>query len=186
MRLTLSDFAATLDQTAATSSKLAKQQRLAELFRTLHADDLRLAVRYTAGRPFPATDERVIGVSGRIVSDVVLELLSIDADAFRSAAIRRGELGEAVGEVWPAAPEGAEPVLTLEDIHQAFERLAGTTQPGVKRGIVRDLFARCVHPREACYLAKILVSDLRTGVQEGVLQAAVAVAFEVTLAEVLR
>ena len=186
MAVLLVDFAKTLDATAATSSKLAKQKILGDFFRSLEAPDLQLAVRYTGGRAFAATDERVLGVSSRTVRDVALELLNVDADTFRTVAIRRGETGEAVGELWPPPADGATPKLTLQDLTDAFDRLGATTQPAIKRPIVRDLFARCVLPREACYLAKLLTGDMRTGVKEGVLQAAVAVAFDAPLADVLR
>jgi len=55
-----------------------------------------------------------------------------------------------------------------------------------KRLIVADVFSRCRTPREAAYAAKIIFGDLRTGVQDGVLQAAVAQAFGRTLADVQR
>ena len=201
MPLLLATFAETLDAAAAVGSKLAKQKALADLLRPADDDDVRRAVRYANGRPFSAKDERVLGVSGRIVSDVVIDLLKVDAATLRMVAIRRGELGEAVGELWPRvstrADEAAddarvdtrghdEPVLTLDDLSIAFDALASTTQPAAKKPVVRDLLARCVTDREACYLVKIILSDLRTGVREGVLQAAVAEAFGLELSEVLR
>ena len=186
MPLLLATFAETLDAAAAVGSKLAKQKAIADLLRPADDEDVRRAVRYANGRPFSAKDERVLGVSGRIVSDVVIDLLKVDAAALRTVAIRRGELGEAVGELWPAPAPDAEPVLTLDDLASAFDALAATTQPAAKKPVVRDLLARCVTDREACYLVKIILSDLRTGVREGVLQAAVAEAFGLELSEVLR
>ncbi|MDB5328817.1 MAG: hypothetical protein JWM57_4386 [Phycisphaerales bacterium] len=184
--LLLATFAATLDAAAAVASKLAKQKAVAELLRGLEDDDRRRAVRYANGRPFAATDERVTGVSSRIVGDVVRDLLRIDPAVLREASIRHGELGEAVGELWPAAAPDAEPALTMADIATAFDALAATTQPAAKKPIVRDLIGQCVTDREACYLVKILLSDLRTGVREGVLQAGVAEAFGLELKEILR
>jgi len=186
MPLLLRDFAAALDDAAATTSKLAKQKRLAELFRTLDRTDLSLAIRYSIGRPFEASDERVLGVSSRIVSDVALQLTGASPADYRATTIQRGEIGEALSDLWPKdfIPVG-EP-LTLRDMAAAFDRLAATTQPMEKRPIVLELFSRCETPREACYLAKVILSDLRTGVREGIVQAAVAETFAVPLADVLR
>ena len=186
MPVLLIDLARTLDIAASTTGKLAKQKALAELFATAAGDDLRRAVRYADGRAFAKPDERVLGTSSAIVSEVVLDMLGLDPGTYRSTVIRRGEIGEAVGEFWPPAPEGAEAILTLGDLAEAFDALGATTLPAAKKPVVRGLFARCVEPREACYLAKIILSDMRTGVREGVLQAAVAEAFGATLAEVLR
>ncbi|MBC8108406.1 MAG: ATP-dependent DNA ligase [Anaerolineae bacterium] len=60
---------------------------------------------------------------------------------------------------------------------RTFDDLASTGNIAQKKDLVRDLFARCVHPREAAYVAKIIFSDLRTGVREGVLHDAIAEAF---------
>ncbi len=187
MPLLLLDLAHTLDTAAATGSKLAKQKAMADLFQSAGPADLPLAVRYANGRPFPSTDERVLGVSSATVSEVILELLRLDPAVYRQTAIRKGEIGEAIAELWPAATDTeAEPELTLQDLAAGFDKLAATTLPAAKKPVVYGLFARCVHPREACYLAKIILSDMRTGVKEGVLQAAVAQAFGLTLADVQR
>src|SRR5207237_1329029 len=76
--------------------------------------------------------------------------------------------------------------LTLEEVGRGFEAIASTGNMQRKRKLLAQLFARCRAPREATYLAKIIFGDLRTGVQEGVLQAAIAQAFGKTLANVQR
>src|SRR5215212_3614501 len=55
---TLEDFARVNDAAGATTKKLQKYAILGEYFRSLDDDDLRLAVRYCAGRAFGGTDER--------------------------------------------------------------------------------------------------------------------------------
>ncbi|HSV15129.1 MAG TPA: ATP-dependent DNA ligase, partial [Tepidisphaeraceae bacterium] len=90
----------------------------------------------------------------------------------------------------PAAPPrgalGHAPPLTLGDLSEAFEDLSRIGNAERKRELLHALFTRCAHPREAAYLAKIIFRDLRTGVQEGVLQAAIAQAFGRPLAAVQR
>jgi DNA ligase-1 len=187
---TLLDFALVNDQAAATTKKLQKQSLLANYFRTLDDDgDLMLAVRYGGGRAFSPTDERVLGASGAIVSDVAMGILHIDWRRFREQSIKSGEMGEALAIFWPEravrASESDLPVL-LKDLAEAFDDLAATGNQQNKKEILVGLFVRCQHPREAAYLAKIIFSDLRTGVREGVLQAAVAQAFEKPIAQVQR
>lgn len=183
--LRLVELARTLDVAAATSSRLAKQNGLAALFASIGPADLPRTVRYCSGLAFAATDERVLGVSSAIVSDVVIDLLRVDRARFRAAAIRRGEIGEAIADLWSTASEAGAP-LVLDDLERAFDKLASHTRPAGKKPILYRLFERCTAPREACYLAKIILTDMRTGVKQGVLQAAVAQAFGYELNDILR
>jgi DNA ligase-1 len=182
---TLSEFAQVKDSAAATRSKLAKQAVLAEYLRPLSEPDLRLAVRYAAGRAFPATDSRNLNVGGAIISDVILDLLRIDPREFHATVVRSGEIGEALATVWPSR-EAVGQSMTLRDLADAFADLARSGAYEHKRAILTDLFRRCQHGREAAYLAKIIFGDMRSGVQEGVLQAAVAQAFDKPPAAVQR
>jgi DNA ligase-1 len=179
---TLREFARAKDAVAAVSGKLEKQRLLAEYFAPLPDDDLRLAVRYAAGRAFPATDERVLAVGGAILWGVLMETVPVGHEEFRRLTIASGEIGEALSKVWPA--KAVDRPLTLKDLAEAFEQLAATGVQDRKRAILRRLFDRCGTPREATYLAKIMLRDMRSGAQEGVLQAAVAQAFGRKTAEV--
>ena len=185
----LSTFVQTSDALAATTKKLIKQQLLADYLRPLDDADLLLAIRYSAGRAFAATDERVLGVSGAIVFDAVLPLLPIAPNDFGPLIVKHGEMGEAIAAAWPESPtERASTTdpLTLADIAVFFEDLASIGNIENKTQLVRELFTRCHGPREAAYIAKIILSDLRTGAREGVLQAAVAIAFDKTLIDIQR
>jgi DNA ligase-1 len=184
-------FALANDAAAATASKLAKQSTLAVYFRSLPDDeDLRRAVRYAAGQRFATTADRTLGVGGRAVGDVLLSLLRLKPDALYNLAMKHGELGEALSEVWPVAPiPNRDPQagdLRLADLAEAFEDLSRTGIAQRKREMLADLFSRCRHPREATYLVKIIFGDMRTGLQEGVLQAAIAEAFDKPLADIQR
>jgi DNA ligase-1 len=182
---TLRQFAEVNDAAAATTKKLQKQAVLAEYLLTLDDDDLRRAVRFAAGRPFSATDERVLNVGGALVSEVVLEILRLDPRAYQDLVVTSGEIGEGIAKVWDQRPTANESpaasprdALTLKDVSEAFDALSSTGAWESKRSVLLDLFSRCEHPREAAYVAKIIFGDLRTGVQEGVLHDAIAKAFE--------
>ena len=169
---------------ATTTKKLQKYAILAEYFRRLDDADLRLAVRFAAGRTFAATDERVTAVGGAIVSDVILRLLRVDPQEYYDTVVASGEIGEALSKLWSRDDAGSRPLavsrtdpLTLHDLCRTFEDLASTGNVQRKSEILTEIFSRCAEPREAAYLAKIIFGDLRTGVQEGVLHYAIAEAF---------
>ncbi len=188
----LIDFATANDAAAATTKKLAKTAILADYLRNLVIDDdLRRGVRYAAGRAFPATAERNLNVGGATVGDVVVPLLRLEGREYHDLVVKSGEVGEALSKVWDRLSRGKptpsrDQPLTLADVSVAFDELASTGNVEAKKGILHALFARCVERREAAYLAKVIFGDLRTGVQEGVLEAAVAAAFDKPLAAVRR
>src|SRR5215216_7677293 len=89
------DFALVCERLAATTKKLEKAALLKEYFATLSDDDLMLAARFLAGRPFSLADERVLNVGWAIVRDVVCELSGMVPEAFGALATRMGEAGAA-------------------------------------------------------------------------------------------
>src|SRR5215207_5505092 len=56
------DFAQVAEQLAATTKKLEKAALLKDYFAALSDQDLALAARFLAGRPFALADERVLNV----------------------------------------------------------------------------------------------------------------------------
>lgn len=181
----LAAFAAANDAAAATPSKLAKQAALAAYLRELSDEDLPRAVRFASGRPFAVTEERVLGISGAAVSAVVLEMFSLEELDWWHRVTAAGEFGEAMARLWqeqvdPGNPARFDPrrnALTLAELQQTWDALAAIGQQEKKRDLLRSLFMRIRTPRESAYAGKIIFSDLRTGVREGVLHAAVAEAF---------
>src|SRR5436190_16332511 len=136
----LHDLAAVCDAAAGTTSKLKKQEVLSNYLGSLDENDLRLAIRFIAGRTFSETDERNLSVGGAIVTDVIFSILRIDPQEFWPLVVRNGEVGEALAQVWPAdgfgcaaeepasmipAPQ-AEGSLTLREMADAFDGLART------------------------------------------------------------
>jgi DNA ligase-1 len=181
---TLQNFDRIKDAVAAVPGKLAKQGALAEYLRGLAVEDLRLAVRFAAGRAFAASDQRVLAVGGALVWDVLLRILPVDSAELRRLAIESGEIGEAISKVW--VEKEVERRLTLGELGEAFSELAITGAQESKREILFNLFGRCATGREASYLTKIIFGDMRSGAAEGVLQAAVALAFEKKLPQIQR
>src|SRR5262249_55411567 len=99
---TLHEFATVNDRAAATSSKLAKQEALAEYFRVLDEADLHLAVRFAVGRPFAATTGQVLGIGGAMMSDAILSVLNITPQSLHELYLGSGDISEAASKGWAA------------------------------------------------------------------------------------
>jgi DNA ligase-1 len=82
----------------------------------------------------------------------------------------------------------AEPSLTVREVDGAIDRLQQATGPGsakIRQGVLRDLFRRATE-READFLRRLLLGELRHGALEGVMADAVAAAAGVPVATVRR
>ncbi|MEM6312654.1 MAG: ATP-dependent DNA ligase, partial [Planctomycetota bacterium] len=110
-------------------------------------------------------------------------VLGLDRSAWRLAVIRNGEVGEALASVWKT---NAGDPLTLADLETLFDDLAATGNAEEKRHLLAAVLRRCTTDRAAAYLGKIVMGDLRTGVRDGNLLAALAEAFDRPEADVRR
>ncbi len=166
----------------ATSATNAKIDRLAPYLASLDDADLRLACTFLAGRPFAPGDGRRLGIGWAAIVGALRELTRIPDDVLGATYRTHGDLGDTaaalLGRYPPAAPLVSHP-LTLARVELAFGAIAaaqGTASRGTKAAVLRGLLEDAA-PREAAYLIKIMTSDMRVGLREGLLLSAIAAAF---------
>jgi len=183
-------LAEVLEAVGRTSSKRQKIDLLAGYLRGLSDDELRIACTYLTGATFPAGSGRALNVGWSAIVDALLDISGRGAEAMDQSYLRHGDLGSVAYELLAHKAKtslfGAP--LTLPAVQATFERMAGATGGGsrqVKLEGMRSLF-RDAEPLEAKYLVRIITSDLRVGLKEGLLEEAIAKAFERPLSEVRR
>jgi DNA ligase-1 len=178
----LSDFTATANAIAATTKKSEKERLLAGYLRTLDDATLERAVVFFSGAPFARREQRVVGVGGAAIADAVCEVAGCTSDELWAAWPKYADFGDVVAEAFA----NAEPHdVTLSEVGEAFARLAATQAPGEKRAVLAELL-RKVDAQGARYVVKILQSELRIGLVEGLVESSIAKAFGRTLAAVRR
>jgi DNA ligase 1 len=178
----LSNFARVAAQVAATTKKLEKERIVADWIRTLGDASLERAVVFLAGSPFPRKDQRVTGVGWAAVIEAVSQAVGIEPAEVGAIATAEGDLGDAVARFFPdETPHDA----TIVELGETFDRLAHSRGAGTKANVLAELFSR-VTAAEARYVTKILLGELRIGLQEGLVESAIARAFEQPLADVRR
>ncbi len=168
----LSDFTAVANAIAATTKKLEKERLLAEYLRRLDDASLERAVVFFSGSPFPRREERVTGVGGATISDAVSAVTNRSADDVWASWSKHGDAGDTIADNFPER----EQTITLSEVGEYFERIAATPGANEKRGILIDLLHK-VDAQGARYIVKILVGELRIGLQEGLVESAIAKAF---------
>jgi DNA ligase-1 len=176
-----SEIAARIAATTRTSEKVAT---LAEYLRTLSPDELPIAVRYMTGRPFAEGDARSTGIGWAAIAATAQELVGATPGALGAAYNESSDLGQAVHDLFAShafVPVGHPP--PLPDVDAALTAIAGARGPAAKGAALRALLERC-DALCAKSVVKILSGDLRIGLREGHLEAAIAAAFDQPLADV--
>ncbi len=163
---------------------------LSTYLRTLSDEDLRIAATYLTGSPFPAGDSRALTVGWSALIDAVLVISGAAPDAFDRSYLHHGDLGAVAAEL--LARKVHTPLfhapLTLQRVADVFTRIAGAEGKGsrqIKVGAMQALFVDA-EPLEVKYLIRIITSDMRVGLKAGLLEEAIARAFQAPLADVRR
>ena len=174
-------FANVGESIGATSAKLEKIQLLAEYLRTLNSEQLSIVVTYLTGRAFAQSDLRTLQVGWSVIYRALLAATKISEAEFHHIAARHGDLGKTAFEVLEGrtAPQ---PFSILES-RKLFDDLHIARGPIAKTELLHNRFAN-LSTRAGEYVVKILTGDLRIGLREGLVEEAIARAFEVPLEQV--
>ncbi len=180
----LRDFAAAAQKISETTKKLEKERTLSEHFRTLDDPSLERSAVFFTGSPFPRKDERVTGVGWATIADAVAEATSAPPDELSSSVQEAGDLGDGAARFFPdSRPESQD--LTVVQLGEIFDTLASTRGSKQKVQLLIDLFSR-LEAQEARFVIKILLNEFRIGLQEGLVESAIAKTFSQDLKAVRR
>ena len=171
-----SEIAERVAGTARTSEKTAL---LARYLAELPDQELRPAAIFLSGRPFPEVDQRSLGLGWATMAAAVSHLADAPAGALGAAYDRSSDLGTAVADVLSLRPVQPDPEAApaLSDVAEAFSAIEAAPGAAAKGAVFAALLTRC-DPLAAKFVVKILTGDLRIGLREGLLEAAIAQAFD--------
>jgi DNA ligase 1 len=157
---------------------------VADYLRSLTPDDAEVASRWLVGRAFPEAEGRRLSLSGRAVWAALAEL----GAGVRTADWASAEdFGEMVRRAMPMMPQSTTP-LALAELADGFAAIAAASGSGSRRqriALLAELLRRAT-PLEAKYIAKIVIGEMRHGVQEGIVLDAIAALCDVRPAEIRR
>jgi ATP-dependent DNA ligase I len=192
-------------EVAATRRTSEKVARLAAYLRSLDPESLPIGVTFLAGRPFPGRAQQVLGLGwsavGQAIESVALGTQGGRQDDSRTPGTASGQarspsprttrrsslarhydassdLGQAAHDLLAEVghrPSG--PEVTLAEVRDAFEGIAGARGTGAKGDLFRSLIAR-LDAYEVMAIVKVVGRDMRIGLREGHLEAAIAAAFD--------
>jgi DNA ligase 1 len=167
------------ERVAATTRTSEKTGLLAEYLRTLDADELPLAVVFLTGRPFPEADQRATGIGWATIANAVGRVSGTDRMALAAAYDRFSDISAAVGDVLASIGHEPDPAAspTLPEVAATFAAIESASGPARKAELLAGLLARA-DARTARGIVRVLSGELRIGLREGLVEAALAKAFD--------
>jgi len=178
----MEDFARAGSSIGSTSATLEKTRILAAYLRTLDDDDLRRAAVFMSGRTFSPSKRRTLGLGWAAVSKAVSSISGLDEDELGHIFRKHSDLGDWAGEAL-AGRAHAEPV-TLQEIEETLEAIR--TARGAAKAAPLEKLLRRLDSEAARFFIKIISGELRIGLSEGLVEAAIAEAFDVPITQVKR
>src|SRR5438552_14613719 len=171
-------FAEIGEAVAATPAKLEKVRLLADYLRTLHSNQLPIATTYLTGNPFAQSDLRTVQVGGSIIYRAIMNATKLSEAEFRRITQSHGDAGQTALEALDGRtlPES----FTILQSKEFFEQLQKARGPIAKTEFLLKRLS-ILSAREGQYVVKILSGDLRIGLREGLVEEAIAKAFEAPL-----
>jgi len=189
------EFAAVAADIESASADTAICERVADLLGDA-GEDQPTVVRFLLGRVFPAHESRTLDVGPQLCYSAIARAAgpNVSADDVEAKLAEIGEIGAVAasydlgGQQGLGAFAGGTDSLTVTEVERRLHDLAAAEGEGsqeTKLETLFGLFSR-TDPREARYLARLVLSEMRIGVGEGTVRDAIAAAFDAPLAEVER
>jgi DNA ligase-1 len=175
-------FAETCVGICSTASKLEKIRFLASYLKQASTDHLPLVTTWFTGAPFPSNANKVLQLGWALLRDAISAVSQVGEMEFHQVYLKHSDLGETVFELFSHHPHIA-PGIEINEVNALFNQLHAARGPTGKKPILIKMLERC-SPLEAKYLVKVITSDLRIGLKEGLVEDAVASAFDVSGDEV--
>jgi DNA ligase-1 len=177
-------FAEISQSIGATSKKLEKTERLSAYLATLQGVELAAVTTWFTGLAFGPGSGKVLQLGWSIIRAAVCAIAGLPESRFRHVYLKHSDTGETVFEIFAQVTQ-PNPTWSLAEIALLFEQLHLARGPTAKTPLLAKTL-KCCTALEAKYLVKILTGDLRIGLKEGLVEEAIARAFNVPLDAIKR
>ena len=177
------EFARVGAEIGATAATLQKTRVLGAYLRSLSGDeDLRLAATYMSGRAFGPSKRQTLGLGWRNLNRVVAEISGRSDDELARIFRQHSDLGDWAGDALEGRTQGED--VSLEEVAATLEAIRAA-KGGAKAAPLDELLRR-IDARAARFVVKVISGEMRIGLSEGLVEAAIAEAFNVPIEQVKR
>jgi len=170
------------------SGKLEKTHIIAKLLAETPEDLLSKIVLLVDGRVFPLWSDEQLGIANQLVIRAISKSYGISTDNVIKNFKKTGDLGKAAEEFASKRKQFTlgKKDLTTEKVFENMQLIAkqiGDRSQERKLNLISELLVQS-NSKEARYIVRTILGELRVGVAEGILRDAIAEAFKVSPEEV--
>jgi DNA ligase-1 len=176
-----SEFAEVYEKLNATTKRLEKETILSDFLKKLKKNGESEWIYLLLGRVLPEYDPREFGVSGQLTIKAIATAFGVKSEEIVKRFRNVGDLGEIAEEFAGKKRQSTlfTHKLTVRKVFENLNKLFGIEGKGTvnkKMGFISELLGQA-NGKEAKYIVRTLLSDLRVGIAEGILRDAIAEAF---------
>ncbi|MCD6367876.1 MAG: ATP-dependent DNA ligase [Candidatus Aenigmarchaeota archaeon] len=176
-----SDLVKYYEELESTQSKLEKTKILAKLFEEADDEILEMVVLLSSGRVFPPYSEKELGIATKTMVKAISKATGLSEDEVEKIFKETGDLGLTAAECVKKRKQVTllKKVLTVKKVFENLREIAsieGKKSQEKKMSLIAELFASA-EPKEAIYITRTILEELRIGVAEGILRDAIVEAF---------
>jgi DNA ligase 1 len=177
-----------------TTKRLEKTSILAKFFRIMGNEEpelLPIVTLMSLGRIFPTWSEEELGLGSKLLMKAISLVAGVGPDDVENMTRDAGDIGLAAETLLKRKQQStlfARQPLTIEKVHSNLIKIttiSGNRAQNKKMEILRELFSSA-SPKEAKYITRTVLEELRVGVGEGTIKDAISEAFEIEKAAVER
>jgi DNA ligase-1 len=167
-----------------TSGKLEKASIIAKLLKETPNDLLEKVVLLLNGRVFPSWSDEELGVANQLMIKAIEKSYGISEKDVVKLFNKTGDLGLTIGELSKKKKQATlgKKELTVDKVFENLQIIAKQEGKGSqerKLNLVAELLSQS-GPKDACYIVRTVLSQLRIGVAEGIVRDSIAKAFDVS------
>ncbi|NIO44125.1 MAG: ATP-dependent DNA ligase [Candidatus Aenigmarchaeota archaeon] len=167
-----------------TSGKIEKTNIISKLLKKTPTKILSKVVLLLSGKVFPAWSEEELGVANQLMIKSISKAYGINEKEIVKEFKKTGDLGLVVEKLSKSKKQTTLGTREL-DMEKVFENLqliskqTGSGSQDRKMNLIAELLTQA-KPKEAKYIVRTVLGQLRIGVAEGIIRDAVAGAFNVS------
>ena len=178
-----SELAETYEDLLSTTKKLKKAEIVADLLKKTPLDEITKVVLLLNGRVFPSWSEDVIGVANQLMIRAISKASGRTAADVTKSFRKTGDLGLTAEQFMKKKRQTTlkKRTLTIDSVFDDMQKISKQEGKGSqerKLSMIAHLLVSA-KPKEAKYIVRTILEELRVGVAEGIVRDAIAQAFGV-------
>ena len=184
------EFAETCQAIEKISSTIDTTNRVADLLMKVSVEELPLATHFIMSEVFPTWSGEQLGIGTSLLYASLSKASGMSIRSIESLVRTTGDIGDTAllilkekqkNQITFSSFLEEQPELSITEVYQRFKTASEASGKGSQEVKVKNLqfLFNSSTPREAKYISRLALEELRIGVGEGVLRDAIAKAFSV-------